>query len=66
MRLSFRLYHFRVSTVFFFFHSGVSKLFGAKDLYRQAAYSVCESSFLIHHGGYHDLFFFVHDDSLTS
>ena len=25
-------------------------------LHRRAAYSICESSFLIHHGGYHDLF----------
>ena len=35
-----------------------------RDLHRRAAYSICESSFLIHHGIYHDLF--VHDDSLTS
>ena len=50
----------------FFFCSGVSKLLGAqpKDLHRQAAYSICESSFLIYHGIYHYLF--VHDDSLTS
>ena len=41
----------------FFVCTGVSKLFGA--------YSICESWFLIHHGGYHDLFF-VLDDSLTS
>ena len=27
-----------------------------RDLHRRAAYSICESSFLIHHGGYHDLF----------
>ena len=26
------------------------------DLYRRAAYSICEFSFLIHHGVYHDLF----------
>ena len=26
------------------------------DLHRWVAYSICESSFLIHHGGYHDLF----------
>ena len=25
-------------------------------LHRRAAYSICESSFLIHHGIYHDLF----------
>ena len=36
-----------------------------RDLHRQAAYSIressfliCESSFLIHHGVYHDLFVF--------
>ena len=27
-----------------------------RDLHRRAAYSICESSFLIHHGIYHDLF----------
>ena len=27
-----------------------------RDLHRRAAYSFCESSFLIHHGIYHDLF----------
>ena len=26
-----------------------------RDL-RRVAYSICESSFLIHHGGYHDVF----------
>ena len=31
-------------------------------LHRQAAYCICESSFLINHGGY----LFVLDDSLTS
>ena len=40
----------------FFFCSGASKLFGAHDLHRRAAYSICESSFLIHHGGNRDLF----------
>ena len=25
-------------------------------LHRRAAYSICESSFFIHHGGYNDLF----------
>ena len=36
-----------------------------RDLHRRAPYSFCESSFLIHHGIYHD-YLFVHDDSLTS
>ena len=27
-----------------------------RDLHRRAAYSIFESLFLIHHGGYHDLF----------
>ena len=34
-------------------------------LHPRVAYSICESSFLIHHGIYHE-FLFVHDDSLTS
>ena len=38
--------------------------FAPRDLHRRAAYSICESSFMIHHGGCHDLF--VLDDSLTS
>ena len=49
----------------FFFCSGVSKLLAPRDLHRRTAYLICKSSFLIHHGGYHDLFF-VHDDLLTS
>ena len=40
-----------------------SKLFG--NLLSRAAYSICESSFLSHHGVYHDVFVF-HNDSLTS
>ena len=36
----------------FFFCSRVSKLFGA----RGSPSSICESSFFIYHGGYHDLF----------
>ena len=40
----------------FFFCSGVSKLLAPRDLHRQAAYSICESSFLLHHGSYHHLF----------
>ena len=28
----------------------------ARDLHRRAAFSICESSFLIHHGVYHDSF----------
>ena len=28
----------------------------SRDLHRRAAYSICESSFLIHRGGYRDLF----------
>ena len=47
-----------------FFCSGVS-YFVPRDLHRRAAYSICESSFLIHQDVYHDLFF-VLDDSLTS
>ena len=39
-------------TDIFFFCSGVSKLSGAKE----SAYSICESSFLIHQDVYHDLF----------
>ena len=35
-----------------------------RDPHHQAAYSICESSFLIHQDIYHDLF--VLDDSLTS
>ena len=27
-----------------------------RDIHRRAAYSICEFSFLIHHGGYHGLF----------
>ena len=38
----------------FFFCSGVIKLFGAQGSPSSAAYSICQSSFLIHHGGYHD------------
>ena len=35
-------------------------------LHRRAAYSICESSFLIHHGIYHDLFVCLcNDHSLT-
>ena len=36
-----------------------------RHFHRGVAYSLCESSLLIHHDIYHDLFFF-HDDSLTS
>ena len=36
-----------------FFCSGVSKLFGAQG---PPSYSISESSILIHHGGYRDLF----------
>ena len=39
----------------FFFCSGVSRLLGA-NLHRRAAYSTCESWFLIHQDVYHDLF----------
>ena len=37
-----------------------------RDLHRRAAYSICESLILIHQDVYHDLFFFVLDDSFTS
>ena len=30
--------------------------FAPRDLHWQAAYCICEPSFLIHHGGYHNLF----------
>ena len=40
----------------FFFCSGVSKLFGAQGSPSRAAYSICESWFLIHQDVYHDLF----------
>ena len=30
--------------------------FAPRDLHRRAAYLICESSFLIHHGVYQDLF----------
>ena len=39
----------------------------SRDLHRRAAYSICESSFLIHHGSFLlMIYLFVHDDSLTS
>ena len=41
-------------------------LMAARDLHRQAAYSICESWFLIHQDVYHDLIVCVYDDSLTS
>ena len=34
----------------FFFSSGLLGAQGSREAYR-----ICESSFLIHHGGYHDL-----------
>ena len=40
-------------------------LFGARDLHRRAAYSICESWFLIHQDVYRDLLFAL-DGSLTS
>ena len=42
----------------FFFCSGVSRLFGAQGSPSsdRAAYSICESLFLIHQDVYHDLF----------
>ena len=41
----------------FFFCSGVSRLFGAQaDFHRRAAYSICESWFLIYQDVYRDLF----------
>ena len=53
-----------VQLVFFFLLPELVRYLAPKDLHRRAAYSICESSFLIPHG-YHDLCFF-HDDSLTS
>ena len=37
-----------------------------RDLHRRAAYPVSESTVLIYHGDYHNLFVFFLDDSLTS
>ena len=45
----------RVQIVFSFAPELVSFL-APRDLHRRAAYSICESSFLIHHGIHHDLF----------
>ena len=40
----------------FFFCSGVCGYLAPRYLHRRASYSICESSFLINHGGYHGLF----------
>ena len=37
-----------------------------RDLHRRAAYSICESRFLIHKGVYQMIYLFVLGDSLTS
>ena len=43
--------------VFFFFFFWTSVSYSApRDLHRRTAYLIYESSFLIHHGGYHELF----------
>ena len=48
--------------VCFLVHRGLSGDFklvshlAPRDLHRRAAYSILESSFFIHHDGYHDLF----------
>ena len=53
-----------VQLVFFSFAPELVSYMAPRDRHRRAAYSICESSFFIHRGGYHDLF--VLDDSLTS
>ena len=46
-----------VQLVFFFsFALELESYFAPRDLHRRAAYSICESSVLICHGVYHDLF----------
>ena len=45
-------------------NASLCKFSAPRDLHRRAAYSVCESWFLIHQDVYHDLF--VLDDSFTS
>ena len=54
-----------VQLVFFSFAPELVGYSAPRDLHRRAAYSICESWFLIHQDVYHDLFF-VLDDSLTS
>ena len=49
----------------FLFASELVSYLSPRDLHRRAAYSICESSFSIHHGGYRD-FVFVLDDTSTS
>ena len=55
----------RVQLVLFYFAPELVSYWAPRDLHRRAAYSICESSFLIHHGVYHNLFV-CNDDSLTS
>ena len=48
-------HHHSLSIVFLFAPFSVS--YSAPwDLHRRVAYLICKSWFLIHHGGYHDLF----------
>ena len=42
--------------VFVSFAPELVSYWAPRDLHRRAAYSFCESSFLIHHGVHHDLF----------
>ena len=46
----------RGSTGVFSFAPELVSYWAPRDLNRRAAYSICESSFYIHHGVYHDLF----------
>ena len=46
----------RGSTGVFSFAPELVSYWAPRDLHRRAAYSFCESSFLINHGIYHDLF----------
>ena len=46
----------RVSNWCFSFDPELVGYSAPRDLHRRAAYSVCESWFLIHQGVYHDLF----------
>ena len=53
-----------VQPVFFCFAPELVSYLAPWDLHRRAAYSISESSFLIHHGIM--IYLFVYDDSLTS
>ena len=50
------LVHRGPTGVFFFFAPELVGYSAPRDLHRRAAYSICESWFLIHQDVYHDLF----------